>query len=58
MPLRKKELFLCKEKVPMATKPGGGGPKALVAGLLRNELFFATFLSRKPLALFFSGTKQ
>ena len=27
------------KKVPMATKPKGGGVKALVAGPLRKELF-------------------
>ena len=29
----------------MATKPGGGGLKALVAGPLRKELFFAASLT-------------
>ena len=34
-------------KVPMATKPRGeGGLKALVAGPLREELFFAASLGQ------------
>ena len=46
MPLRKKKLFFyVRKKVPMATKPRGGGSlKALVAGPLRKELFFAASL--------------
>ena len=36
VPLRKKELFNVRKKVPMATKPRGGGLKALVAGPLRK----------------------
>ena len=36
--------FNIRKKVPMATKPGGGGLKALVAGPLRKELFFAASL--------------
>ena len=41
VPLRKKDFFFnVRKKVPMATKPmGGGGLKALVAGPLRKELF-------------------
>ena len=34
-----KTLFNVKKKVPMATKPRGGGLKASVAGPLRKELF-------------------
>ena len=40
--LRKKEIFFnARKKVPMATKPRGGGGelKASVAGPLRKELF-------------------
>ena len=41
MPLRKKNFCNVREKVSMATKPGGEGLKALVAGPLRKELNFA-----------------
>ena len=45
VPLRKKELlFNARKKVPKATKPRGVGLKALVAGPLRKELFFAASL--------------
>ena len=42
----KKTFFIVRKKVPMATKPtGGGGLKALLAGPLRKELsFFAASL--------------
>ena len=45
----KKELFYnVRTKVPMATRPMGGGEglKALVAGPLRKELFFAASLTK------------
>ena len=40
----KRTFFYVKKKIPMATMPVGG-LKALVAGTLRKELFFAASLS-------------
>ena len=37
VPLREKELFNVRKKVPMATKPRGGGVKA---GPLKKKNFF------------------
>ena len=42
LPLRKKELFYVRKTVPMVTKPGGRGLKALVAGPLRKDFFPAS----------------
>ena len=36
--------FNVREKVPLAAKPRGGGLKALMAGPLRKEFFFAASL--------------
>ena len=42
--LGKKNFLNVNKKVPIATKPGGGGLKALVAGPPRNLNFFAASL--------------
>ena len=44
--------YLFLNKVPMANKPRGGGLKALVAGPLRKELFFAASLMGYFLEMF------
>ena len=44
--MKKKTFFNVRKKVPLATKPKGeGGLKALVAGPLRKEPFFAASFS-------------
>ena len=51
MPLRKKEpFFIVRKKVPIATKPRGGGAKGLIGRATKKRTFFVASLTKYPIS--------